>query len=166
MQVSAKDLLVALELCSLCTTLLRYRPSPSFSSSLAQQIQQAQDALASSLVQRRLKAIYFHLSSSNKARSNAALGLLTAVSNRGGSVLRELLSAFDFSLAVLPKLARPPKAAAAADDTDGGRPAAAAGAQLGHWATWNSPQMSKRPSRAMFIGWGECRCCSLLLYLC
>jgi hypothetical protein len=157
---------VSLELCSLCTTLLRYRPSPSCSSSQAQQIQTAQDAFASSLVQRRLKAVYFHLSSSNRARSNAALALLTAVSNRGGSVLRELLSHFDFTLAVLPKLARPPRAAvaaAAADNGTDGSPtktaAAAAGEQPGHWATWNSPQMSKRPSRAMFIGWGKCFCC-------
>lgn len=162
-QVSAKDLIVALELCSLCTTILRYRPSPSCSSTLKQQIQHAQDQLASSLIQRRLKAVYFHLTSSNRARSNAALALLTAVSNRGGSVLRELLSSFDFSLAVLPKLARPPKAAAAESGiTDGTSAASAAtaaaggGVQPGHWLTWNSPQMSKRPSRAMFVGWGEC----------
>jgi hypothetical protein len=162
-QVSAKDLIVALELCSLCTTILRYRPSPSCSSTLRQQILHAQDHLASSLIQRRLKAVYFHLSSSNRPRSNAALALLTAISNRGGSVLRELVSAFDFSLAVLPKLARPPKTAAAAtadggsiDGTSDAVTAAEGGVQPGHWLTWNSPQLSKRPSRAMFVGWGEC----------
>ena len=125
-----------------------------------------QDQLAASLLSRRLKAVYFHLSSSNRARSNAAFALLTAISNRGGSILRELLASFDTSLAVLPKLARPPKAAAAAAAAAGEEgagdataaaavAAAAAGEQPGHWLSWNSPQMSKRPSRAMFVGWGE-----------
>jgi hypothetical protein len=158
-QVSAKDLLVALELCSLCTTLLRYRPSPSCSSNVKQAIQQGQDHLAASILQKRLKAIYFHLSSSNRARSNAAFALLTAISNRGGSVLRELASSFDFSLSVLPKLARPPRALTAAQEaaaaSDAAAAAAVAGEQPGHWLTWNSPQLSKRPSRAMFVGWGE-----------
>jgi hypothetical protein len=165
-QVSAKDLVVALELCSLCATIIRYRPRPSCSTQLRQQIVQGQDHLAASILQRRLKAVYFHLSSGNRARSNAAFALLTAISNRGGSVLQELVSSFDFALSVLPKLAQPPKsltpattaAAAGGGNKDGAAEAVkpvAEQQQPAHWQNWNSPQLSKRPGRAMFVAWGE-----------
>lgn len=148
----------------------------------------------------RLRALYFHLSSGNRSRSNAALALLAVLAGRGGTVLRELVAAFDFSHSSLPKLARPPKhalqtegaattpaaAAAAADgrsahgQQQGGVVAAAAPAapaaagvssgrqqqQPLHWAGWHSPQMGRRPSRALFVEWGECAVCVPAVSLC
>jgi hypothetical protein len=107
----------------------------------------------------RLKALYFHLSSGNRARSNAALALLAALAARGGSVLSELLAAFDFSHAALPKLARPPKHDQQQQQPGGAAPdgSSADGEQQQplHWQAWNSPQMGRRPSRALFVEWGE-----------
>jgi hypothetical protein len=67
------------------------------------------DGLARSILQRRLKALYSHLSSGVRARANGALALLAAVVGRSRALCAEVLAAFDFSLASLPKLAAGPK---------------------------------------------------------
>lgn len=83
--------------------------------------------LASAILQRRLKALYFALSSDVRGKANAALALLAATAGAcaggaaGGSgaaagtgaaaapSLRELVRAFDWSLSALPGLAKPPR---------------------------------------------------------
>ena len=78
--------------------------------------------LAGAILHRRLKALYFCLSSDMRGKANAALALLSATavalgsgdgsgsggSSSGGS-LRALVRAFDWSLSALPGLARPPR---------------------------------------------------------
>ena len=78
-------------------------------------------ALAAALLQRRLKALYFALSSDVRGKANAALELLAAAAaacgggaaggaaGGGAPSLRELVRAFDWSLSALPGLARPPR---------------------------------------------------------
>lgn len=84
--------------------------------------------LAGSVLHRRLKALYFCLSSDMRGKCNAALALLAAVAGAltaGGGAgapagaaaapaasLRDLVRAFDWSLSALPGLARPPRWAA------------------------------------------------------
>ncbi len=77
--------------------------------------------LAGSVLQRRLKALYFCLSSDMRGKSNAALALLAAVvaalaagGDAGAAAapaasLRDLVRSFDWSLSALPGLARPPR---------------------------------------------------------
>lgn len=84
--------------------------------------------LAASVLHRRLKALYFCLSSDMRGKSNAALALLSAVAAAlaaggdagmppaapGGTAgpaasLRDLVRAFDWSLSALLGLARPPR---------------------------------------------------------
>lgn len=66
------------------------------------------DKLASSIVRNRMKALYSHLSSTQRARQNAALILLTAIVCRGRLLAVEVAKNFDFSLEGLRKLSRPP----------------------------------------------------------
>lgn len=83
--------------------------------------------LSSAILQRRLKALYFALSSDVRGKANAALALLAATAGAcaggaaGGSgaagagatvaapSLRDLVRAFDWSLSALPGLAQPPR---------------------------------------------------------
>jgi hypothetical protein len=170
-QVSAKDLKVTLELLAASAALLQYQPSSSCPAEQKQLVQEAQDAFAAAIIQRRLKSLYFHLSSGNRLRSNAALKLLAAVAGRGSSVLRALVSSFDLSHSALPKLARPPRqqavaAAEAGSDLIAADAAAAAAvnaaaassdASTPYWASWSSSAVGRRPSRALFVEWGECQ---------
>lgn len=76
-------------------------------------------SLAGAVLHRRLKALYFNLSSDMRGKANAALALLTAVAavcSRGGggsgaaaASLRDLVRSFDWSLSALPGLVRPPR---------------------------------------------------------
>lgn len=118
-------------------------------------IRAAQDALARSLLQRRLKALYFNLSSDARARVNATLLLLAAAAARGGQVARELVAAFDWTLSALPRLARPPRAATAAAAAGGADGSGGAAAATAHWATWGAASIGARPSRALFVEFGE-----------
>lgn len=168
-QASARDTPTSLELQSCCAALLRYTPSARAAVSQRAALTGGLDALALSLLRRRLRQLYFALSSGSRPRANGALSLLAALAGRGGQVLRELVAAFDFGHSALPKLARPPRAAAA--DGGGGAAAAAAdepaaaaaavaaaagGAEVpAHWESWHSPALSRRPSRALFLEWGE-----------
>jgi hypothetical protein len=80
--------------------------------------------LAAAVLQRRLKALYFCLSSDMRGKANAALALLEAVvatcGGGGGDLaassgaaappsLHDFVRAFDWSLSALPGLARPPR---------------------------------------------------------
>ena len=68
--------------------------------------------LTASILPRRLKALYFNLSSDVRGKANAALTLLTALASSGGSAgARELVRVFDWSLSALAGLARPPRCA-------------------------------------------------------
>lgn len=60
-------------------------------------------------VGRRMRSLYFHLSSDVKAKANATLMLLTAMAARGAAVAQELVRAFDFDQKSIAKLARPPR---------------------------------------------------------
>lgn len=66
-------------------------------------------ALAQGVLSRRLKALYFSLSSEVRGKANAALRLLAALAGQGAEATRELARLFDFSLAALPTLARLPR---------------------------------------------------------
>ncbi|KAK3274565.1 hypothetical protein CYMTET_17255, partial [Cymbomonas tetramitiformis] len=76
------------------------------------------DGLASSMITRRLNALYSHLSSGTRSRINAALALISASSSRSAKLAAEVFSNFDFTLSVLPKLATPPKATEGEDARD------------------------------------------------
>lgn len=45
-----------------------------------------------------MKAVYHHLSSTSRGRSNGALHLLYCIASRGPALSRELLSSFDWTL--------------------------------------------------------------------
>lgn len=71
-------------------------------------------SLASAVLHRRLKALYFALSSDVRGKANAALALLAAVAGActgggGAPPLHNLVRAFDWSLSALPALSRPPR---------------------------------------------------------
>ncbi|PRW57763.1 Nucleolar pre-ribosomal-associated 1,N-terminal [Chlorella sorokiniana] len=115
--------------------------------------------LSSSILQRRLKALYFALSSDVRGKANAALALLAATAGAcaggaaGGSgaagtagtaaapSLRELVRAFDWSLSALPGLARPPR------EKKGESPAEH---RRRYWQQWALGDPLKRPTRALF----------------
>ncbi|WIA15406.1 hypothetical protein OEZ85_002062 [Tetradesmus obliquus] len=162
-QVTAKEPKVTLELLGCLAALLAYSPSSSCEAAARQRITTGLDLLAGAILQRRLKQVYFLLSSNNRQRSNAALDLLTALAGRGGSTLRELCAAFDFSLSVLPKLARPPRLAGNGGGLQESGGLAGKGGGEGqqqqqqvpaHWEMWASPAVGRRPSRAVFVEWG------------
>lgn len=74
-----------------------------------QQLAAAAAALAQGVLSRRMKALYFNLSSEMRGKANAALVLLGALAAQGPETARQLARAFDFSLAALPALTRPPR---------------------------------------------------------
>ncbi|WIA35617.1 hypothetical protein OEZ86_004035 [Tetradesmus obliquus] len=161
-QVTAKEPKVTLELLGCLAALLAYSPSSSCHAAARQRITTGLDLLAGAILQRRLKQVYFLLSSNNRQRSNAALALLTALAGRGGSTLRELCAAFDFSLSVLPKLARPPRLAGNGGGLQESGGLAGKGGGEGQqqqqqvpaqWEMWASPALGRRPSRAVFVEW-------------
>mmetsp|Transcript_13550 Transcript_13550/g.38555 ORF Transcript_13550/g.38555 Transcript_13550/m.38555 type:complete len:631 (-) Transcript_13550:2704-4596(-) len=73
------------------------------------------DALAAAILSRRLKALYFHLTSENIQRATAALELLASICKRSSDLAHRTISMFDWSLSSLPRLARPPRAKAGVD---------------------------------------------------
>ena len=60
------------------------------------------DGAAKALVQRRMRAVYSHLTCSVRTRHNAALALLTAIARRHKQMAWEVFRGFDFSLKELP----------------------------------------------------------------
>jgi len=80
---------------------------PGGGSAAAAALAAKQDELARHVISRRLKSLYFHLSSGSRPRAAGALALLCALCSRGGASTRDLVHSFDFSLSALPKLARP-----------------------------------------------------------
>ena len=65
------------------------------------------DGVARALCQRRMRAVYSHLTSGVRTRHNAGLTLLAAVAGRNAALAWEVFRAFDFSLKELPALASP-----------------------------------------------------------
>ncbi|GAB4818251.1 hypothetical protein N2152v2_005297 [Parachlorella kessleri] len=116
---------------------------------LTHELRNATAALVQAILSRRLKAIYFNLSSEMRGKANAALTLLAAVATQGPETTRELARAFDFSLAALPNLARLPrqrKGDTHAEGADHG-----AGSQTRLWQQWKGGDMLKRPTRVGFV---------------
>ena len=101
----------------------------------------AATALATALLPRRLHTFYSHLASQQRSRSTAALLLLAALASFNLATARELVRAFDFSLAALPPLARPLRARK-------GESAAEHAARQRH--EWSASDPLKRPTRAAF----------------
>ncbi|KAL4434021.1 hypothetical protein ABPG75_000462 [Micractinium tetrahymenae] len=116
--------------------------------------------LAGAVLHRRLKALYFCLSSDMRGKSNAALALLAAVAaalaaSDGGALpaaaagaaaapaasLRDLVRAFDWSLSALPGLSRPPREK---------KGEGAADLRRRYWQQWALGDPLKRPTRALF----------------
>ena len=69
----------------------------------------AADALAASIIAKRIKALYFLLGSDHKGRVNASLALMTALVRRG--VARDLVRGFDFDVPAFGRAARAPRCA-------------------------------------------------------
>lgn len=113
-----------------------------------QQLLSAATALAQGILSRRLKALYFNLSSEIRGKANAALTLLAALASLGAETTRELARLFDFSLAALPALARLPRQRKSdAASAEGGT----AGLQARLWQQWHAGDALKRPTRAAFV---------------
>ena len=77
----------------------------------------AVDSLARAIMSRRMRQIYSHLASGVRVRVNAGLMTLAGIAGRGKRCASELFRTFDFSLAVLPKIASPPRDSGAKDGT-------------------------------------------------
>ena len=77
----------------------------------------ALDSLARAIMSRRMRQIYSHLASGVRVRVNAGLMTLAGIAGRGKRCASELFRTFDFSLAVLPKIASPPRDSGAKDGT-------------------------------------------------
>jgi len=78
------------------------------------------DGAAKALVQRRMRAVYSHLTCSVRTRHNAALALLTAIARRHKQMAWEVFRGFDFSLKELPALAAPRKVRSGGKEKSGG----------------------------------------------
>ncbi|CAG9464979.1 unnamed protein product [Pedinophyceae sp. YPF-701] len=91
-------------------------------------LREATDGIATQVLERRLKQVYYHLTSGSRSRAAGALALLSAIAARSRGLSLALLSSFDWTLSSLSKLARPPKRQAqrggqdAVDDDQGGAP--------------------------------------------
>ena len=77
------------------------------------------DGVARALCQRRMRAVYSHLTSGVRTRHNAGLTLLAAVAGRNAALAWEVFRAFDFSLKELPALASPRGAKRSKRDANG-----------------------------------------------
>eukprot|EP00887_Chlorella_sp_A99_P003671 scaffold7.g3671.t1 len=132
----------------------------------AAQLAAAGGTLAASILHRRLKAIYFLLSSEARGKATAAQLLLAALAGApaatggasgsgagdargapaaaagGASACAELVRTFDWGLSALPALAKLPR-------PQKGETAAVAQARA--WAAWRSADALKRPTRAAFV---------------
>ena len=106
--------------------------------------------LAMSLLDRRLKPMYFMLSSDSKGRSNAALILLTALAKFSEEAATQLSQTFDFSLSALPKLARPPKASKKTENS-----ADSIAKQ------WQEKDVLKKPTRVAYVHFALAMLCSV-----
>ncbi len=93
-----------------------------------------------------------HMHTGNRGKINATLQLLSAIASRGPQCTRDLVSAFDFTLSSLPKLSRP-------SNTDKARDGGAGGLQqLQRY--WRARAVAARPTRALFVEFGECQACA------
>jgi nucleolar pre-ribosomal-associated protein 1 len=101
------------------------------------------DGLAHSVMQRRMRAVYSHLTSGIRVRHNCALALVASIASRSRQLAWEVFRNFDFTLAALPKLANPPRNGAG---YQGG-----AGARAGVASTWADADPLALPTRHVFV---------------
>ena len=97
---------------------------------------------------RRIKYIHSLLSSGNRTKVSCGLHLLTAIAKRGSSHVSGILERVDFSLGAVKVIGVPPK-------VSGGKLMNAADSNAdGEYAVklWNSNELSKKPTRAAFVG--------------
>ena len=100
------------------------------------------DGLARTVLQRRMRAVYSHLTSGIRVRHNCALALLSSVAARSRPLAWEVFRNFDFTLATLPKLANPPRQGSNhARANANGNPAAA----------WAEADALALPTRHLFV---------------
>jgi len=100
---------VGVPLLALLADMLRVKPA---AAAQAQGFVHLQlDGVARALCQRRMRAVYSHLTSGVRTRHNAGLTLLAAIAGRNAALAWEVFRAFDFSLKELPVLATPRGAA-------------------------------------------------------
>ena len=88
------------------------------------------DGLARSVMQRRMRAVYSHLTSGIRVRHNCAFQLCAAIAARNRQLAWEVFRNFDFTLAVLPKLANPPRSGGFGGGGGGGKAAGVASGWL------------------------------------
>ena len=100
------------------------------------------DGLARTVLQRRMRAVYSHLTSGIRVRHNCALALLSSVAARSRPLAWEVFRNFDFTLATLPKLANPPRQ---------GSNHARANANRDPAAVWAEADALALPTRHLFV---------------
>ena len=105
----------------------------------------AAEGLVQHVVRTRMKSLYFSLSSDARHLTNSALALLGAIASLGAGAVRDLGSAFDWSLSALPNLAKPPKEKGA-----DGEPIQ----KSKIWKQWRARSPLVRPTRALFVDFG------------
>lgn len=108
--------------------------------------------LANSLLTTELAPLYRFCSSGDHAKGNYALHLLAKAASYSPSHTMQFLSNFNFSFNMLHKLAAPARRKGPAP-TSGQKssPSTPTSAHSTSSATWDDPDLSKRPSRALFV---------------
>ena len=108
--------------------------------------------LASALVTTELGPFYRFCSSGDHTKANHALHLLATAASYSPSHTMQFLTNFNFAFNMLPKLAAPRRTKRPAQEPgqNAVTPAAAA-ASASPSADWHDPDLSKRPSRALFV---------------
>lgn len=108
--------------------------------------------LASALVSTELGPFYRFCSSGDHTKANHALHLLATAASYSPSYTMQFLTNFNFAFNMLPKLAAPRRTKRPAQESGQNTviPAATA-ASASPSADWHDPDLSKRPSRALFI---------------
>ena len=99
------------------------------------------------------QSLYHALGSDTRSSVASALELLTALAQLGPGTARELAAALDFSLPAFSSIARPPRVVKSGDAEEGAAAAPTRGP--GYWKEWKAESLSSRPTRALFLDFGE-----------
>ena len=110
------------------------------------------DGVARALCQRRMRAVYSHLTSGVRTRHNAGLTLLAAVAGRNAALAWEVFRAFDFSLKELPALASPRGAKRSKGDANKTQQRATRAASAGGSTPHATVDDIALPTRHVFVG--------------
>ena len=97
--------------------------------------------------------MYHALGSDTRSSVSSALELLTALAQLGPGTARELAAALDFSLPALSSIARPPRVVKSGGAEEGAAAVPTRGP--GYWKEWTAESLSSRPTRALFVNFGE-----------